>query len=104
MSTYHAAVPKQKRLLASARARAAKYGRAFDIELCDIVIPDTCPVLKIPMNSPSLDRIDSAKGYVKGNVRVISARANLLKSNATVGEIELVLADLRSIADRVPRS
>jgi hypothetical protein len=48
-------------------------------------------------DSPSLDRIDPSKGYVKGNVRVISARANLLKNDATVGELTLVLEDLREI-------
>lgn len=47
------------------------------------------------MGSPSLDRIDSSKGYVKGNVRVISARANMLKNNATVEELTLVLKDLK---------
>lgn len=46
------------------------------------------------MVSPSLDRLDSSKGYVKGNVRVISKRANQLKNNATVEEMRMVLADL----------
>ena len=47
------------------------------------------------MDRPSLDRIDGAKGYVKGNVRVISHRANMLKNDATIEELELVLKDLR---------
>lgn len=68
--------------------------RQKDAELSDIQIPELCPVFKTPMVSPSLDRIDSSKGYVKGNVRVISKRANQLKSNATVEEMEMVLADL----------
>jgi hypothetical protein len=38
-------------------------------------------------NSPSLDRIDNTKGYVKGNVRVISWRANNLKGNAIDQEL-----------------
>jgi hypothetical protein len=48
---------------------------------------------KSTASSPSLDRIDSSKGYVKGNVRVISHRANLLKNNATVEELKLLLVD-----------
>jgi hypothetical protein len=31
-----------------------------------------------------------AKGYVKGNVAVISTRANRIKSNATYKEIQMV--------------
>lgn len=95
MAAYHAERPKEKRMLESAAMRAAKKGREFSIELSDIVIPTTCPVLGTPMVGPSLDRIDSSKGYVKGNVRVISKRANMLKNNATIEELELVLKDLK---------
>ena len=91
----HANTPREKRLWNAAKSRANKKGREFNIELSDIVIPTTCPVLGTPMVAPSLDRIDSSKGYVKGNVRVISKRANTLKNNATIEEIELVLKDLK---------
>jgi hypothetical protein len=40
----------------------------------------------------SLDRIDRSKGYVPGNVRVISLRANLLRKDITHRE-------LRALAD-----
>lgn len=77
-------------LLKSARVRAARKGIAFDLEIGDITIPAVCPILGIAIASsrgvkpcsPSIDRIDPKKGYVKGNVRVISHRANALKSNA----------------------
>jgi hypothetical protein len=85
---------KELRLFSAAKARAKAKDREFNIELSDIVIPTCCPVLGLSMKSPSLDRIDSSKGYVKGNVRVISKRANQLKSNATVEEMRMVLADL----------
>lgn len=78
----------------AAKSRATKVGREFNIDLADVVVPEVCPVLGINMESPSLDRIDSSKGYVKGNVRVISMRANMLKSNATIKELTLVLKDL----------
>lgn len=87
----------RKNLYTWAKRRAVLKGRAFDLELSDIVIPSECPVLKIPMIVPSLDRLDSAKGYVRGNVRVISARANMLKNNATEKEMALVLHDLRKM-------
>lgn len=60
-----------------------------------------CPVLKVPMKMggnlqyvPSLDRIKPELGYVIGNVRLISYRANSLKQDATIEELTLVLKDL----------
>ena len=67
--------------------------------LSDIHIPDTCPVLGIPlfregkdtwMNAPSLDRIDNEKGYTKENVIVVSRRANILKKDAKINELVLM--------------
>lgn len=81
------------------RNRASRLDIPFNLELSDIIVPNECPVLGIPIfrvikkkmgatpNSPSLDRIDSNKGYIKGNVHVISQRANMLKSNATTEEM-----------------
>jgi hypothetical protein len=77
----------------------------FTITVEDIVIPELCPILGIPLkmgrgkfspNSPTIDRIHPHRGYVSGNVHVISHRANTLKNNATVVELEKVLAFLRS--------
>ena len=89
--------PPEKKLWEYAKLRASKNGRDFTISPSDISIPEICPVLGIPMTTPSLDRIDSAKGYVPDNIRVISLRANTLKNNATVAELELVIADLRRL-------
>lgn len=84
-------------LFKAARARAAKKGIEFNIEIEDIIIPEVCPVFGIPLfasigaatdNSPSLDRIDNTKGYVKGNVQVLSNKANRLKGDATPEEIK----------------
>lgn len=88
-------------LLTTTKYRASKNGIEFAITRDDIVIPDTCPILGIPLfflesdstkksknpNSPSIDRIDSMKGYVVGNIRVISWRANFLKNDATNEEL-----------------
>ena len=87
----------QRRLYDSAKSRATKKKRDFNIELDDIVIPEICPVFGTAIGTPSIDRIDSNKGYVKGNIRVISLRANHLKNNATVEEMRLVLADLERL-------
>lgn len=97
-----------RRIISRIKCRAKAKGIPFNLDVSDIIIPDTCPVLGIPIysvagkgtnqhNSPSVDRIDPSKGYVKGNVRIISNRANLLKSNATVEELTLVLEDLKCL-------
>jgi hypothetical protein len=89
--------------------RVKALGLVSDVELDDIVIPEVCPVLGMKLesgegrgchlpSSPSLDRIDPSKGYRRGNIRVISYRANQLKSNATLEELRAVLADAEKIA------
>ena len=80
-----------KNLWDKAKYRASQSELAFDIEPSDVVIPETCPVLGIPMEKPTLDRKDNSKGYIKGNVFVISHRANRIKSDATRSEIEAIL-------------
>lgn len=85
----------EKEMRDRARERARKTGVQFSIDVSNIVIPRACPVLGIPLiiggsrspNSPALDRLDPDKGYVAGNVRVISDRANKLKSNCSIEEL-----------------
>lgn len=96
----------QRYMLRAARYRAKRKGIPFSITEADITIPAVCPVLGIPLelaigtggaapNSPSLDRLDSSKGYTADNVCVISYRANALKNNATEQELEAVLTYVR---------
>lgn len=99
---------KTKQILSRLKFRAKSQGIPFDLDETDIVIPDVCPVLGIALvwnqgkgyhpNSPSVDKITPTKGYIKGNVRVISARANLLKNDATVEELTAVLRDLHALS------
>lgn len=69
-----------------------------NLEKEDIVIPEVCPILKIPLkkgqkgpipSSPSLDRIIPELGYTKGNIQVISQRANIMKNDANPEELLL---------------
>lgn len=80
-----------------ARSRAEGWETDLTIEyLLEMGIPDECPCLGIPLNkeiqkrsdnSPALDRIDNSKGYIKGNVWIISDRANRLKNDSTPEEL-----------------
>lgn len=87
----------EKLHLNAARARAKRLGQDFNIDISDIVIPQRCPILDIPIiitrgryteNGPSLDRIDNSKGYVKGNVRIVSCKANKHKADLSLEDIE----------------
>lgn len=82
----------QYRMWAGAKGRASKSGLEFNIDKEDIIIPDICPVLKTPFErntyyTMSLDRIDSSKGYIKGNVQVLSFKANVMKNSASKEEL-----------------
>lgn len=82
-----------RRLLVGARNRAKRLGLAFNLDITDVSVPTVCPILGIPLfvsqtksvchNSPTLDRIDPSLGYTKGNVVVISSRANRMKQDCT---------------------
>lgn len=91
----------KKRMLLSAKQRAKRDGIPFDLTEDDLDIPDVCPVLGIPFgtnqwyDSPSLDKTIPELGYVKGNVAVISARANILKRDGTLKEFEALVSYLR---------
>jgi hypothetical protein len=73
------------------------FGFNFNLSHEDIVIPMYCPLLNIELstnpedkdkpNYYTVDRIDSSKGLVKGNIQVISMRANKMKNKATETEL-----------------
>ena len=84
-------------LWSHAKQNAKKGNKEFSITLEDIVIPDVCPIMGTQITqihgqgrlktNASVDRIDSSRGYIKGNVQVISRLANTMKSNATPEEL-----------------
>jgi hypothetical protein len=93
-------------MLMAAKARSKKNNLPFNISKEDLFIPEYCPILNIELkhnegifkdNSPTLDRIVPSKGYTKGNVRIISHRANLLKNNMNMDECRLLLKDFENV-------
>ena len=80
-------------LLSAAKVRAKEKSLEFNLDVSDIVIPDVCPVFGTPFekgtwSAASLDRINPTKGYIKGNVQVLSKKANTMKQNATKDELK----------------
>lgn len=95
----------KKALLRAAKARAKKKNIPFNITIEDFVLPEKCPLLEIPLtvgygssqeNSYSLDKIIPELGYVKGNVWVISNKANMIKNNASLNELQLLVKNLEN--------
>lgn len=97
-----------------ARQRAKTLGMEFNLtsEYVASIAPDLCPVFSLPMEYPdgslrrgmtqgpqlfsaSLDRITPSRGYVIGNVAVICHKANRIKADASLAEIEAVAVWLR---------
>jgi hypothetical protein len=88
------------RMLHKAKERAKKLGIPFNITLADLVIPERCPVFDIPLtyntgkrvdSTATLDRLVPKLGYVKGNVAVISWRANKIKYKHTFEELRRIV-------------
>ncbi len=96
-------------LVYQARSRAKRLRVAVDITVDDIEWLTHCPVLGVELsyyacrredgirqNSATLDRRDNSLGYVKGNVFVLSHRANRLKSDASLPELKALVRYLES--------
>lgn len=86
----------RKALFLAAKHRAKKHNLNFSLTVDDIYIPSHCPLLGLPLNvcegapgpgSPTLDRIFNERGYVTGNVIVISHAANTCKGGLRADDI-----------------
>ena len=87
---------------------AKKRDIPFDLtvtQLNELTFPITCPILGMPLkfnrgqlqdDSYSIDRIDSSRGYTIDNIEVISWRANRLKNDGTIVELQKIAEHLTS--------
>lgn len=88
--------------LACLKSKSKQLGLAFDLELSDLVVPEFCPALGIPLDGRdaahtwSVDRLIPLEGYVKGNIRIISMEANRIKNNASLEQLENIVKWLKS--------
>lgn len=90
--THNAKYP-ERRILRFTKYSAKRKNLEFNLTIEDIVIPKYCPYLGVPITTKygngrhptnaSIDRINPAFGYIKGNVQIISFMANTMKNSAT---------------------
>jgi hypothetical protein len=104
-----------KTMLASAKSRAKECNLQFDINMEYLwsIATDHCPVdslpfdwerrletdKSLPLTTPSLDRIDSSQGYIKGNVKIIGWKWNAKKSNMNLNDLLLLVEYVRSATE-----
>ena len=50
-----------------------------------------------PSNYATLDKIDPSKGYVSGNIQILSYRANTLKNSATLEELKTIIKNWENL-------
>jgi hypothetical protein len=94
------------RIIERLRKNAKERKLEFSLSSYDLKLVKKCPILEIELNysnscgmdnSPSIDRIDSSKGYIKGNITMISKLANQMKSSATKEQLNLFIKNINKI-------
>jgi hypothetical protein len=95
-------------LINSSKQRAKLNNREHNINVKDIKaiypVDSCCPIFGIKLkfngagfrdSSPSIDRIDSTKGYARDNIQIISWKANRIKGAASLQDLEMLVAYLK---------
>ncbi len=86
------------------------YARKLDFNLTyeDLLLPEYCPILGVKltygsnMNSEhgaTVDRIDTNKGYIKGNIIIMSRKANAMKSNCNLDNLLIFCKNINKLID-----
>ena len=101
-------LPTWARHMANAlKCRCKKASIPYDLSaeymLSLVPLDGICPAIGIPIifgghltrNSPSVDRIVPSEGYVRGNIRIISFKANAMKQDCSDP------AEMRRLADYI---
>lgn len=98
---------RKKPFITATKARAKLKNIPFEITEDDIYLPTHCPLLGTELdyamgkgyrpNQASLDRKIPHLGYVPGNVWIVSRKANTMKSNASLEELQTFVANLKRL-------
>jgi len=97
---------RKKQILKTAKSRAKDKNIPFAITISDFTLPTHCPLIGLELdysmpkgyhpNHPSIDRIIPSLGYVVGNVWIISRRANVMKNDASLEELQMFSDNLKA--------
>lgn len=100
-------VDRRQRFILKQRGRAKDRNIEFNLQKEDIILIENCPILGIKLdyyssstsadNIATIDRIDNKKGYIKGNIQIISFKANRLKNDANLAELEKIVNYLKGL-------
>lgn len=82
----------------------------FNLTFTDFELPSHCPLLGIPLeygkgfngnnpNHASLDRIDNTKGYIPGNIIILSRKANAMKNSANFNELIIFCDNIKTLIE-----
>ncbi len=88
----------KKYILRLTKTSAKNRNKEHSLTIDDIILPTKCPILNKEFilgdfkYTYSVDRVDNSKGYIPGNIRIISNLANSMKRDATIEEL-LIFAD-----------
>lgn len=93
------------------KANVTRVGGAWEVSFGDLDFPTHCPILGIELNyfaevicdqSPSFDCVIPSKGYVSGNVYIISQRANRIKNDGTAEEHRAIAEFIEQVSLHLP--
>lgn len=108
-NTYYSDLDRTKGyMIRNSKYSSKKRGIIFNLKYSDIEIPEYCPLLNIKLtfrlqsdfnefSHATLDRIDNNKGYIKGNIMVISRLANQMKNCASFEQLEIFSKNITKI-------
>lgn len=94
-------------MIRNIKGSAKRRNLEFNLEYTDIILPKYCPILEFKLdysknisyaiNTPTIDRIDNSKGYVKENVIVVSRLANAMKNEADFNQLKVFSKNILNI-------
>lgn len=99
---------EKRRKFLNKKHNAKHVGTLFTITFGEVEWPTHCPILGLELdffaegrkeNSVSFDCIDPSKGYIMGNVTVMSWRANRIKNDGTAEEHKLIYEFMQKCLD-----
>jgi hypothetical protein len=97
-------------IIRNTKFMAKRRGINFNLTFEDFDLPEYCPILNIKLtfgkessgnhfSHASLDRIDNSKGYIKGNVIVMSRMANAMKNSANFEQLETFSSNILKLVN-----